>query len=187
MLRVALLGFALSLGLASFAQAGAGWQVDPKQSDVGFEYLKDGAPTKGEFRDFSGGGSFDATAPDQARFELRIRSKSIDLYDGLASAFATSAEWFDSKNHPEVIYVLQALEPLGGDRYTATGLITIRGQEKPLISEIALSISADSASASGTLTITRADFLLGVGPSAAFVEIGPDVLVTFALTAQPDG
>ncbi|MEM1298260.1 MAG: YceI family protein [Pseudomonadota bacterium] len=187
MLRAAFVGFLLSVGLACTAQAGTEWQVDPTQSEVGFEYLKDGAPTKGEFRDFAGGGTFDAAAPQNARFELRIRSKSIDLYDGLASAFATSAEWFDSKNHPEVIYVLQALEPLDGDRYTATGQITIRGEKKPLISEIALKIGADSANASGTLTITRADFLLGIGPSAAFVEIGPDVLVTFALTAKPDG
>lgn len=187
MIRVAFAGILFSVALACTAQAETGWQVDTTRSEVGFEYLKDGEPAKGEFSDFAGAGSFEAAAPENARFELRIRTRSIDLYDTLASAFATSAEWFDSKNHPEVIYVLQALEPLGGDRFNATGMITIRGEQKPLTSEIALTIDASSANASGTLTITRADFLLGVGPSAAFVEIGPDVLVTFALTAQPDG
>ena len=186
MLRAALIGFALVLGLGLSAQAKTAWQVDPARSDVAFEYVKDGDPTEGTFRKFTGKGVFDAAAPEEARFELQIQSSSIDLYDTLASAFATSAEWFDSKNHPDIIYVLRDLKAVGGEKYLAIGSITIRGKEQPLRSELNLVVSGDGATAKGTLTIRRNDFLLGVGPSAAFVEIGPDVQVRFSLVARPD-
>ena len=47
-----------------------------------------------------------------------------------------------------------------------------------------IEIGEGNAKASGTLTIVRGDYLLGIGPSAAFVEIGPDVAVRFDLTAR---
>ncbi|MFK7943828.1 MAG: YceI family protein [Paracoccaceae bacterium] len=187
MFRSMILGLALVAGMSTAAHAQTAWVVDPASSQVGFEYLKDGAPTEGVFREFSGAGTFDSSAPEAARFQISIASASIDLFDSLASAFATSAEWFDSKNNPNVVYVLQDLKPLGGDRYAASGTIQIRGVEKPMTSEIALKIGSSDANASGTLTIRRADFLLGVGPSAAFVEVGPDVQVTFALIARQGG
>lgn len=187
MFRTTALALALCAGMTLSAQAKTDWVVDPAASNVEFEYKKDGAPTEGVFRAFVGAGVFNEAKPEKARFELRIRSNSIDLYDTLASAFATSAEWFDSRNHPDIIYVLEDLEPLGDWRYRAQGRITIRGEERPLISELALAIGGGKAEASGTLTIKRDDFLLGVGPSAAFVEIGPDVLVRFSLTARPGG
>ena len=187
MFRTTALALAVLAGTIMPAQSKTDWIVDPQASNVVFEYQKDGAPTEGVFRAFVGAGEFNEASPENARFELRIRSNSIDLYDALASAFATSAEWFDSRNHPDIIYVLEDLEPLGNWRYTAKGRITIRGEERPLTSELALAIGDGKAEAAGTLTIKRADFLLGVGPSAAFVEIGPDVLVRFSLTARPGG
>lgn len=187
MLRALALGVLLAATLLQPVHATTNWVVDRAASNVGFEYQKDGAPTEGVFREFTGTGTFDPAAPDAARFEIRIKSRSIDLYSFLASGFATSAEWFDSKNHPDVVYVLTDLKPLGDDRFAASGSISIRGRTKSLRSEIMLTIDDRDAQASGVLTIRRRDFRLGVGPSAAFVEIGPDVLVRFSLVARPQG
>ncbi|MEO0823840.1 MAG: YceI family protein, partial [Pseudomonadota bacterium] len=79
------------------------------------------------------------------------------------------------------------LKPLGDNRYAASGSISIRGRTKTLNSEIALTVGKADAKASGVLTIRRTDFLLGVGPSSALVDIGPDVLVRFSLVARPGG
>ena len=174
----------LMIGLVPTTHAETPWVVDPGRSEVTFEYVKDGAPTEGLFREFEGSGTFDPDNPTAARFELRIRSKSIDLFDSMASGFATSAEWFDSANHPNVVYLLNKLTPISEGTYLAEGDITIRGKTDQLRSNLSLSFEGTTAKATGTLTIKRTDFLLGVGPSALFVEIGPDVLVSFALVAQ---
>lgn len=173
----------VSLGLMSTLAGAAEWVVQPATSDIQFEYTSDDEPKNGIFARFEGTGSFDQDDPTGADLELKIDTSSIDLDDTLASGFAQSAEWFDSKNHPNVIYKLVSLEPIEGTRYRAKGLLTIRGEERPITSEIDLSISADAASARGGLNIVRGDYLLGVGPSAIFVDIGPEVIVRFDLRA----
>ena len=159
------------------------WQVQTAGSEILFEYASDGNPKTGVFSSFSGTGQFDASNPAAAKLELKIETASIDLYDTLASGFAQSAEWFDSKNHPHVIYRLYSLKPLDGGRYEARGQLTIRGEERPITSEIELKIDDATAKAKGSLVIVRSDYLLGVGPSAAFVEVSPEVTVRFDLQA----
>lgn len=161
----------------------ADWVVQTAASEIQFEYLGDGVPKTGVFGQFNGFGSFNAADPATARFTLSIETSSIDLYDTLASGFAQSAEWFDSKNFPEVTYRLMWLSPLEGMTYVARGQLTIRGEERPITSRIELEIGKETALARGELVIVRDDYLLGVGPSAAFVEIGPDVKVRFNLQA----
>lgn len=159
------------------------WAVQPAASGIQFEYTSDGTPKTGIFARFEGSGSFDPENPAGAELLLKIDTSSIDLYDDLASGFAQSAEWFDSKNHPDVVYRLVSLELIEGTRYRAQGRLVIRGEERPITSEIDLAIEDDAAAAEGELRIVRGDYLLGVGPSAIFVDIGPEVVVSFDLQA----
>jgi polyisoprenoid-binding protein YceI len=161
------------------------WAVAPDQSRILFDYERNRQKAEGSFARFSGTGVFDRDAPGEATLEFRIDSSSIDLDDVLASAFAASAEWFDSANHPQVIYRLSKLTPIGGDNFHAIGELTIRGRTLPIETTITLDIGFEEAKASGSLRLNRMDYLLGVGPSALFVDIGTEVAVRFELTAHP--
>ena len=184
--RQASIGVLLAaLTMAPAAAPAVDWTVAPERSRVLFDYRRNGQPAVGHFAVFAGEGVFDRDAPGDATMELRIESVSIDLDDALASAFATSAEWFDSRNHPLVVYRLLELTPEGGDDYHATGTLTIRGRTRPIETTITLEIGADEAHASGSLRLDRKDYWLGVGPSALFVDIGREVAVRFDLTARP--
>ena len=188
--RQALIGvvaglLALAMSVAPGAAAAMKWTVAPEQSRILFDYERNNQLAEGSFTVFTGSGVFDRDAPGDATLEFRIKSASIDLKDTLASAFATSAEWFDSASHPLVIYRLTQLTPEGGDSYHAVGELTIRDRTRPIESTITLDIGADDAHASGNLRLDRTDYLLGVGPSALFVKIGAQVAVRFELTAHP--
>ncbi len=139
----------------------------------------------GHFARFAGGGVFDRDAPGEATLELRIESASIDLDDAMVSAFATSAEWFDSVNYPLVVYRLLELTPVGGNDYHATGTLTIRGRTRPIETTITLVVGDTEAHASGSLRLDRKKYWLGVGPAALFVDIGREVAVRFDLIARP--
>ncbi len=165
--------------------SGLEWAVVPEQSRVLFEYRRNDQPAVGHFAGFAGEGVFDRDAPGDATLELRIESASIDLDDGMASAFATSAEWFDSVNYPLVVYRLLKLTPEGGDSYHAAGELTIRGRTRPIETTITIEIGDDEAHAAGSLRLNRTDYWLGVGPSALFVKIGREVAVRFDLIARP--
>ena len=181
LLTTALLSIAL--GTSPVLASAWEWTVQSAASAIEFRYTTDGSPRTGLFAKFEGSGSFDPEDPSSADLLLKIDTSSIDLFDDLASGFAQSAEWFDSKNHPYVIYRLVSLTPIEGDRYRARGLLTIRGERRPVTSEIELIIGDELAAATGALEIVRGDYLLGVGPSAIFVDIGPRVVVSFDLQA----
>ena len=181
MLRTALV--ALGLTLAPQGAWAEAWVVDPDRSEILFDYTRAGQQDQGAFERFVGEGFFNAKDLGSAALEIRIKSRSIDLRDTLASAFATSAEWFDAKNHPYVTYQLDRLEETEEGSYQATGRLSIRGRERIVTSPLRLDFSDGSARAEGAITVDRRDYLLGVGPSAAFVTIGPDVTVRFRLEA----
>ncbi|MEM8698445.1 MAG: YceI family protein [Pseudomonadota bacterium] len=180
MLRLTLLAL-LALPWPAFAST---WQVDPATSEILFTYVRADQAAEGRFHKFSGEGAFDPADPGGSELEIRIESGSIDLGEPLASAFATSAEWFDSKNHPLVTYTLDRLEQTGPEAYTATGRLTVRGKTREIVSPLSLSLDGGRAIAEGDLTVERRDYLLGVGPAAAFVTIGPEVTVRFRLQAR---
>ncbi len=180
------LSMALGLGLAATPLAAATeWSVDPSQSRILFEYQADGNPAEGHFTAFAGTGRFDPAAPGEARLEFRIESASIDLDDRKAEAFATSAEWFDSESHPHIVYRLNGLTPLEGNRYRAEGELSIRGRTRPVTTTLELEIDEGEARAAGTLRVDRTKYMLGVGPISLFVEIGREVAVRFELVAHP--
>ena len=182
--RMAALALAL---VAGPAEAATEWKVEPEESRILFRYEADGKPTEGVFTRFSGEGRFDPKAPEEATLTLRIESASIDLGDPKASAFATSAEWFDSANHPEIVYRLDALTLLEGDRYRADGELTIRNRTRLIVTTVELHVGEQEARASGTIEINRKDYLLGVGPMSLLVDIGREVAVRFELVAHPTG
>lgn len=172
------------VGLAAPAPA---WAVRPERSEVRFAYSLDGRAAEGRFAAFAGAGAFDRSAPEAARFELRIESASIDLGSRLVSLYATSSEWFDARNHPAVVYRLTGLTPLGGTRYAAAGEIRVKGRAAETVSEIALEIGEGRARAAGALALSRSAFGLGTELSDLFVEIGDAVTVRFDLVATRAG
>lgn len=181
--RTLLMTFMLALPTAR--ASAARWIVDEQASRVGFEYIRAGQPAVGRFKSFHGQAMFDPAMPGAATLTLVIDSASIDLHDPLASAFATSSEWFDSKHYPEVTYRLTDLAPLGGTAYRAEGFLTLRGKTMPVTADINILVEDGSATATGTLVIDRRPYRLGIGLSTAFVEIGPEVEVRFDLRAHP--
>ncbi|MEM7746010.1 MAG: YceI family protein [Pseudomonadota bacterium] len=180
--HAAALVLAVTAAQSDYAGAAA-WTVDPAASEVAFQYQRDGDPATGYFRAFSGKGRFEALSPEDATLEIRIKAASIDLLEPLASAFATSSEWFDAKNHPEIVYQLSSLTMIKPGTFAAAGDLTVRGKTKRIVSEIVLNAGTDGASAEGELTIRRSEFDLGIGLSTAFVEVGPMVTVRFQLAA----
>lgn len=172
----------IALGLGSGAQ-GAEWRVVPERSQIGFEYLIDGTPREGVFERVAGEGNLDPSDPAEARLELRIAAESIDLGQRLVNAYATSAEWFDAANHPDVTYRLVALEPVDPPEYRALGEVALKGRTVLVETPVRLQIEAGTARAEGRIELSRGDFGLGVGLSELFVEVGDRVVVAFDVTA----
>ena len=183
MIRTLAIALVASL-LAPLAALAMGWVTDSSSSTIKFRYTIDGKARQGFFREFQATGSFVPDQPDLARMEFVVATGSIDLSNSVATAYATSAEWFDSRNYPNAQFDLTRLIALGGTRYRAEGQLAIRGQTKPTAFDLDLILKDGIVRANGTLKVLRNDFQLGYGLSTALVDVGPDVLIELDLQAR---
>ena len=176
------------LALAAGARAEpAQWRVDPAASEIGFAYGLNGTTRSGTFAEVEGEGSFDADDLAATRMEVRIAARGLRLEHPVETAFAQGPEWFDAANHPFARYRLARLEPPADgapETWTALGDLTIKGATVIVRAPLALSIGADTATASGALTVNRRDFDLGLGLSDVVLDIADEVTVRFALTLR---
>ncbi len=161
------------------------WVIAPERSQVLLDYWRNDKPAGGHFARFAGEGVFDLDAPGDATLELRIESGSIDLDNAFDDALVTSAEWFDSINHPLIVYRRLELTPEGGNRFLAKGELTIKGRTRPTENAITFEIGDDEALTIGSLRLNRKDYRLGSGLSSLFVKFGREVVVRIDLTAHP--
>jgi polyisoprenoid-binding protein YceI len=185
-LSAGLAGLALVVPLWAAPLGAADWTIVPEGSGIEFTYTLNETPGRGTFRSFSGTGRFDEEMPEAATLDLTIETASVDLGNAIVNALATSAEGFDSANHPEAVYRLTTLEPEGDGRFLARGEVRIKGVTAALAVPIMLEIGTDAARAEGRIELDRRRFGLGVGPFASLVDLAPMVGVHFVLTARPD-
>ena len=180
----AVLAFLLAVPVMAAAEA-RNWVIDPEASTLAVRYIVDDKPQGGGFDEFSGTATFDPTALEDAQLTFDVVTESVDVGDPFGTTFVKSVDWFDVENHPRATYVLDRLELIEGDLYRAFGTLTLRGASNPVIGEMRVTITDTEAHAVGETTFDRTEFNVGIGFSALFVEIGPEVQVQFRLVARP--
>jgi polyisoprenoid-binding protein YceI len=112
---------------------GSAWRVDPTHSHVEFAVRHLMISTvKGRFADVSGALIGDETDPEHASIELTIPIAGIDTRESQRDAHLRSADFFDSEHHPAITFRSTKIVRAGGDRFTVTGDLTIRGVSKAI-------------------------------------------------------
>jgi len=185
MLKPFTLGFVAAAisGLSAYAAPGQ-WRIDPDASTIAITFDVDGKPRSGGFEVFRGEATFDPDAKSDASLRFEIETASIDLDEAFATDFVKSIDWLFVDEHPVAIYELLSLTHIEGDRFRADGMLTMRGKTNPVSGDLVLTLAGRSASAVGSAGFDRKDFGVGVGFSTLFVEIGPNIGVSFDLKAS---
>jgi polyisoprenoid-binding protein YceI len=104
------------------------WELDPVHTSIGFEIPYLSGTFKGQFRDAEA----KLTVQDgKAELEGLARVASVDVKDENLSAHLQSPDFFDAERYPELRFGARDLE-LDGETVSATGVLTIRGETKPV-------------------------------------------------------
>ena len=177
------LAFAL---LALLTQTGARavpWTVDRDASRIEMSVRAFGGAHSGRFADWRGDIAFDPADPDSTRVTVVVRSASLAMSPAVASRRATGPAFLDAARYPLIRFDLRALEPLGGDRYTARAEVTMKGVSRPVAFPVDLRVTGDRAHLTGAFVLNRADF--GIGTSGPWNRlVGRQVTVRVALQAH---
>jgi polyisoprenoid-binding protein YceI len=114
----------------------AQWIIDPDHSVAAFvvrHFMV--CDVHGQFNAVSGSISFDPAKPENASLEVAIEVAGV--YTGIQKRddHLRSPDFFDAATYPVMTFTSTRVEGGGGDRYTVTGNLTIRGVTRQVVLE----------------------------------------------------
>ena len=163
------------------ALAAAQWSMQPKESKLTFVGEQAGAQFEGAFDKFTAEIAFDPSDLAASRFDVKIDTASVNTQDGERDTTIKSADLFDVKSFPSARYVADKFTDKGGNKYSATGKLTLRNVTRDVPIDFTFQNKGGEAWLKGTAKIKRLDFGVGQGEWKDTSQVGNDVQVRFAL------
>lgn len=142
-----------------------------------------GEPVNGSFGKWSSTILFAPDALEASRVDVSIDLASVDTGDSQRDGTLTDSDFFDTSRFATATYRATRFKALGGDRYRADGMLTLRGTSRPVPLAFTLTITGNTARARGTATIDRTRFGVGQGDFASTAEIAGPVAISFDFKA----
>lgn len=180
----------MAMLLMHFGAAGAVEyrQVLANESSVGFAYSQMGVPLDGKFGKFDAQLAFDPAKPSKAQAKIVIDIASIDTGSDEANEEVVGKLWFDTANHAEATFVASGMKALGGNRYEASGKLTIKGRTHDVIVPVVFSSAGARGQFDGVLNIQRLDYAIGEGMWADVSTVANEIQIKFhfVVTAAPN-
>jgi polyisoprenoid-binding protein YceI len=172
----------LATGLAAMLVfAATQWSMQPKESKLTFVGEQAGAQFEGAFDKFSADIRFDPKDLVGSRFDVRIDTASVNTKDSERDETLRGADLFDVKRFTSAHYVADKFTDKGGNKYSATGKLTLRDVTKDVPIEFTFESKDGGAWLKGAAKIKRLDFGVGQGEWKDTSTVGNDVQVRFAL------
>jgi polyisoprenoid-binding protein YceI len=157
------------------------WQSAANHSQLIYSVNFEQLPIKGEFKEFM----VDYIPGQQLRVVVNIAS--VDMGNSDINQAIRDVDWFDIKRHSQAIFFSDEIKAVGEANYLAKGTLQLKGISQPVNvpfswqPSVKPDESADSASMTGQLTLSRSDFTIGSPEWASGDQIGIDVDVSFSV------
>ncbi len=156
------------------------------QSSIRFVSHQMGVAVPGHFARFTARVHFDPAAAHNGMASIAVDTASADAGGNEVDATLRSSQWFDSQHWPQATFVSTALTALGGARYQASGLLTIKGKSHPVTVPFVLENMPGGLTAlNGTIAISRAQWGIGAGEWADPSVVADVVQVQFHIVVKP--
>ncbi len=156
-------------------------QVQLNQSTVTFGYKQMGVPMEGKFGKFAVQVSFDPAKLASAQARIDVTLASIDTGSSEADEGVAGKLWFNTKVYPYASFVSTGVRPLGGNRYQATGKLTIKGKALDVAAPVTLTVNGNLASFDGSFNVKRLSYDVGIGEWTDLDTVADDIQIKFHL------
>ncbi len=179
--RIALLSLAVACSQVSALEFK---QVQTNESSVTFFYKQMGVPLDGKFNKFSAQLAFDPAKIAKAQARIDIDVASIDTGSIEANDEVIGKLWFNTKTYPSASFVATGLKALGGNRYEATGKLSIKGRTLEVVAPVTFQAAGARGSFDGGFTIKRLDFAIGEGEWTDVGTVANEIQIKFHLVVN---
>ncbi|BCK87362.1 protein YceI [Sideroxyarcus emersonii] len=165
--------------LTSPAGAAEFRQVQPSESAVTFGFTQMGVPLEGKFNQFSAQIYFDPAKLAKAQARIDINVSSIDTGSAEGNEEVVGKKWFNAKDYPTASFVSTDLKALGGNRYQATGKLSIKGRTLDVTTPVTFQANGTHGSFDGAFTIKRLDYMIGEGEWTDVSSVANEIQIKF--------
>ncbi|MCB5426478.1 cytochrome b/b6 domain-containing protein [Altererythrobacter sp. CC-YST694] len=142
----------------------------------------DAGVIEGSFGKWQGAIAFDPERPETADIRITIDLASASVGDSTQDGMLAGDEFFAVSRFSKAVFTAKSARKTGGDRYTASGTLQLKGTSRPQTISFRLTGSGLARKVQGSATVARAAF--GVGEGAAAESLDPNVSVNFSFDAR---
>ena len=108
------------------------WQADPLHTQVEFAAKHLGMMTvRGHFAEITVTGNLDPSRPDATTVEVTVQTASIRTHNEQRDNDLRASNFLEVDKYPAMTFKSTRIEHVGGDRYTLTGDLSIKGITRP--------------------------------------------------------
>jgi polyisoprenoid-binding protein YceI len=147
------------------AMAEGVWVADPFHTQVEFAAKHLGMMTvRGHFSEVSVTGHIDPNDPQGSSVDVTVQTASIRTHNENRDNDLRSSNFLEVDKYPTITFKSTRIEPAGGDHYTLTGDLTIKGTMRPVTLDLVRygefndPMMGHRIAYSGQGTINRKDF-----------------------------
>lgn len=107
-------------------------KVDAAKSGIEFSFSQLGVPMKGKFTKFDAKVSFDPKKPEATKASFNVDLNSVNLGAEDYNAETKSPVWLNARMFPQASFVADKVTAIGGNKFEATGKLSIKGISQPV-------------------------------------------------------
>jgi polyisoprenoid-binding protein YceI len=155
------------------------YRADDHNGSVSFEVKQAGAPFRGKFRRF--GGEVCLLEGRATRIDVWLDPATVEAGLPEIDAALKDRDFFAVDRYPRVTYTSQSVEARGSTQ-RAHGVLEIKGKRHDLDLSFSLQREGDDPIVSGTLTLNRLAYGIGIGEWSNTKWLGGEVNVQFRAT-----
>jgi cytochrome b561/polyisoprenoid-binding protein YceI len=138
----------------------------------------------GSFAEWGGSIRFDPEHPEDADIRIDVELTSASVGDTTMDSLLKGAEFLAAEANRTASWRATSIRRAGPARYTAQGLLTLKGASRPQELSFTLSGNGPRRQVGGSATIDRTAFAIGSGPSAE--SLSQAVSLEFSFEAASD-
>jgi cytochrome b561/polyisoprenoid-binding protein YceI len=159
------------------------WVITPG-GRLGFTAQWNGDAVNGSFGRWTGKVRFSPDDLPNSTIRAEVDLASTNTAERQRDDMLQGSDFFNVAVHPKAVFNAASMRHLGGNRYRASGSLSMHGASRPVSLDFTLDIKGDVAKVSGSTRLNRTSFGVGSGEWAATDQIAESVVVNFAFSAR---
>lgn len=161
------------------------WRSEAASSELAFSAWYEGEELPGVFKDFEVLVELDEPGTGPGTLVVEVEVGSVDMKDREVNAELSESAWFDVASFPVAVFASRDVRPAGSG-FLAVGHLQLKGTEKPLEVPLEWRRNGDSATLSGSLTLSRQNWRVGTGEWASDSSLADRVELRFRVALAPE-